>query len=69
MNMAIFTMLAWEKELEILRQTHVPWGDDLKSVEPTLRPRRKSLKRIFGWIRRQRPCECSSLAIVIDRMQ
>jgi hypothetical protein len=58
MNMAIFNMLAWEKELEIRRQGHVPRRYDFGSAESTPRPRRENPRWILGWIRRQQPREC-----------
>jgi len=60
MNMAIFYVLKWEKELEIRRSARVPCRQATESVEPHPRVRRP--KRRWDPTRkrdhRRRACEC-----------
>ena len=59
MNPLIINIVVLEKELEIQHQKHIQRRDGLRSVKPSIRPRRKKLKWIFDWIRRQQACESS----------
>ena len=65
MNPMVFTIVAWENELEIQRQVQRKqrYGVGVILAKDP-RPRRKTLKSIFAWISRrrgsstQRSCEC-----------
>jgi len=49
-----------EKRFETRHQEYMPRRDQRESVEPARQLERNDLvKRIFGLIRRQQPCECS----------
>ncbi len=58
MNPAIFTMLAWEKELEI-RQASPRSVDQQEGMERGPRPKRSSfVTRISRWIRHPQTGDC-----------
>jgi hypothetical protein len=63
MNPMVFTILAWEKELEMQCQSHKIRTSDPGLFMPEIRKSRRAsrrpfLARILG-LRRQPPCECS----------
>ncbi len=57
MYLMVFTILKWEKELEMARQASMTRMNDPAGMESALRHRRRSLGHFFPWAKHQEPSE------------